>query len=314
MRWNVEIFNTIRAHGPQSVRRLATRTGLSKSSVHRHTQAMAGRNRHPESWWWETAEGRGWLIRLLVAPLCIVGLKRGVGAETISAFCGRLRLEAHVGCSPSALRSVMQVWAQAILETTAAWEYDGIAHGETRPSIGAVDATFLERLVLVCMDLASGDLVVAAVADDRSDDPWYDVGKARLETLGGGVRSLVSARAKALIKLAETGLECLSIPDVFHLMQDLAKRSSPALVSRLRQAQQALTQAQACGTKSQASPLDGPAVQHAHALGEAREAEGQPWQGVRNAYRYHLDNLSLIMYPWRLWALRRQTSQEGARQ
>jgi hypothetical protein len=37
------------------------------------------------------------------------------------------------------------------------------------------------------------------------------------------VLSLVSDRAKALIKLARTGLDCLSIPDVFHLSHDLAK-------------------------------------------------------------------------------------------
>jgi protein required for attachment to host cells/AraC-like DNA-binding protein len=311
---SLEIFNTIRAHGPQSVRRLATRTGLSKSSVHRHTQAMAGRNRHPESWLWETAEGRAWLIRLMVATLFIFGLKRGVGAETISEFFSRLRLEVHVGCSPSALRSVMQILEQTILETAAAWEDDGIAHGETRPIIGAVDETFLEHMLLVFMDLASGYLLVEEVADDRSYDTWYGVVKARLETLGVGVRYLVSDRAKALIKLAETGLECLSIPDLFHLIHDLAKSPSLAIVSRLRQAQQALTQAQACCAKAQASHLDGPAVQHAQALVEARETEVQHWQGVRNAYRHHLNNLSLIMYPWRLGDLRRQTSQEVERQ
>ena len=44
-----------------------------------------------------------------------------------------------------------------------------------------------------------------------------------IKTLGTGVLSLVSDRAKALIKLAHTGLGCLSIPDVLHLSHDLAK-------------------------------------------------------------------------------------------
>ena len=153
---SLRIFNSIREHGKQSIRQLAERTGLCKSSVHRHTQAMARRDRHPESWWWETEEGRGWLLRLVVATLFIFGLKRGVGAETISEFFGRLRLEAHVGCSPSAVRGVMQALEQAILERATAWEQDGMAHGETRPIIGAVDETFLERMLLVFMDLASG--------------------------------------------------------------------------------------------------------------------------------------------------------------
>ena len=33
---SVVIFNSIREHGKQSIRSLADRTGLSKSSVHRH--------------------------------------------------------------------------------------------------------------------------------------------------------------------------------------------------------------------------------------------------------------------------------------
>ena len=38
---SVGIFNAIREHGKQSIRSLADRTGLSKSSVHRHLQAHA---------------------------------------------------------------------------------------------------------------------------------------------------------------------------------------------------------------------------------------------------------------------------------
>src|SRR5439155_17884360 len=91
---SLRICNAIREHGKQSIRRLAERTGLSKSSVHRHTQAMARRDRHPESWLWETEEGRPWLLRLVVATLCVFGLKRGVGAETLSEFFSRLHLEA----------------------------------------------------------------------------------------------------------------------------------------------------------------------------------------------------------------------------
>ena len=106
---SVIIFNSLREHGKQSIRSLADRTGLSKSSVHRHLQAMDRRDRYPESSLWETEAGRTWLIRLMVATLFVFGLKRGVGAETLSEFLGRLRLDAHVGCSPSALRTVMHM-------------------------------------------------------------------------------------------------------------------------------------------------------------------------------------------------------------
>ena len=78
----------------------------------------------------------------------------------------------------------MEVLEQAILETTAAWEQDGIAHGETRPIIGAVDETFLERMMLVFMDLASGYLLLEEVAEERTYDTWHTLVKARLEITG----------------------------------------------------------------------------------------------------------------------------------
>ena len=51
------IFNSFREHAQASIRQVARQTGLSKSSVHRLGQAMARRNQHPESWFWESEEG-----------------------------------------------------------------------------------------------------------------------------------------------------------------------------------------------------------------------------------------------------------------
>jgi len=169
---SVRIFNTIREHGKPSIRRLAERTGLSKSSVHRQLQAAGHRDRSPESGLWETPEGRDCLIRLVVATLFLCGLQRGVGIDTISEFFGRLHLEAHLGCSPGALRRLTQRLERTIMETTRAWDQEGIEHGELRPIIGAVDATFLQRMMLVFMDLASGDLLLEEVAVDRTYDTW----------------------------------------------------------------------------------------------------------------------------------------------
>jgi hypothetical protein len=311
---SVLICNSIREHGKQSIRRLAEQTGLSKSSVHRHLQAINRRDRYPESSFWETEAGRHWLIRLVVVTLFVFGLKRGVGAETISAFFGRLHLEEHVGCSPSALRSVMQTLERIILDTAAAWEQEGIAHGEIRPIIGAVDETFLQRMMLVFMDLASGYLVMEEVALDRTYDTWYDLVNARLKTLEVSVLYLVSDRAKALVKLAQTGLNCLSIPDLFHLSHDLAKGYSLMIFGRLRQAQQALAHARQRLETLQASQPGSAQVQQAQSGVAASEALVTRWQGVRLASRHRLANLSRIMHPWRLVDSTRQTSQEVERQ
>jgi len=308
------IFNSFCDNAKQSIRQVADRTGLSKSSVHRLKQAMGHRDTHPESWWWETEAGRCWLIRLVVATLYTFGFTRGVGAETISEFFGRLHLETHVGCSPSALRGVMHALEHVILETATAWEHEGATAGEVGPIIGAVDETFLEHMMLVFIDLVSGYLLFEEVAEDRSYDTWYALVEARLEALGAGGLYLVSDRAKALIKLAETGLECLSIPDLFHLIHDLVKSYSWAILGRLRHARQALSQAQEHLRTCQASHPNGADVQQAQAAVEASEAEVTRWESVHRAYRHHLETVSLLVHPWRLVDSTRQTSEEVERQ
>jgi hypothetical protein len=305
---SLRIFNSFCDNAQQSIRHVAHQTGFSKSSVHRLKQAMERRDTHPESWWWETDEGHCWFMRLVVATLYTFGLKRGVGAETISEFFGRLRLETHMGCSPSALRGMMQALEHVILETAAAWEHEGIAEGEVRPIIGAVDETFLERMMLVFMDLVSGYLVFEEVAEDRSYDTWHTLVEARLGALGAEVLYLVSDRAKALIKLAETGLECRSVPDLFHLIHELVKSYSLALGSRLRQARQASL------SQDQLSPPRGAETQQGQALVEASEAEVTYWESVHSMYRHHLETVSLLVHPWRLVDSTRQTSADVERQ
>ncbi len=309
---SLRIFNLLCGNGKQSVRDIAQKTGYSKSSVHRLEQAMERRNCHPESWFWETEEGRRWLIRLVVATLYTFALKRGVGAETISEFFSHLRLGTHVGHSPSALRGVIQRLEEVIVEIGQRWQEEGVRGGEAGPVIGAVDETFFARMMLVFMDLVSGYLLFEELAENRTYATWQALVEARLKALGVGVLYLVSDRAKALIKLAETGLECLSIPDLFHLINDLVKSYSLAIFSRLRQARQALIQAQEYLTKCQASDPSGAQTQQAQSAVEASDAEVEHWENVGNAYRRHLLTLSMILHPWRIFDSTRQTSEEVA--
>ena len=234
------IFNSFREHAKTSIRQVARQTGISKSSVHRLGQAMARRNQHPESWFWESEEGRRWFIRLVVAVLYHFGLKRGVGAETMRAFFACLHLEQHVGCSPSTLRVVMEQLELLILETTEGWEREGIAQGQIGPIVGTGDETFLQRMMLVFMDLVSGYVLLEEVADDRTYETWYERVKARLEPMKTQVLYLVSDRATALIKLAETGLKCPSIADVFHLLHELVKGYALVIWRQVQTARQRL--------------------------------------------------------------------------
>jgi hypothetical protein len=169
-------------------------------------------------------------------------------------------------------------------------------------------------MMVVFMDLVSGYLVVEEVADDRTYETWYTLVEARLEALGVRVLSLVSDRAKALVKLAETGLDCLSIPDVFHLIHDLVKSYALAIGRRLQQARRDLDHAQEHLRKCLVSSPSDPTLQQAQAGVEACVAEVTRWESVRLASRRHLERVSLIVHPWRLVDSTRQNAQDVERQ
>ncbi len=301
-------------YGQQSVRQLALQTGLSKSSVHRLRQAMERRGGSPEARLWETEAGHQWLARLMVATLYTFGLKRGVGVDTLSEFFVRVRLQHHLGCSPTALRGVRQALEAALLETAGTWEKAGLADGEGREIIGAVDETFLEQMILVFMDLRTGYLLWEAVAEDRTYATWKAVVDERLKALGAQVLYLVSDRAKALIQLAEQGLECLSIPDFFHLVHEIVKGYSLALGRRLRQAHKELTKAQEALARLQGRPHADHEVPAAQALVEAKQADVTQWEKGHRTYRNHLETLSFTLHPFCIADSAPKTSAQVAHQ
>jgi len=311
---SLRMFNAFGDNARQSIRPVAHQTGFSKSRVPRLKQALMRREKPPESWGWETAEGRCWLLRLVVATLETCGLTRGVGAETIRELFSRLRRETPVGCAPRALRGVRQALEHAILETAAAWEHEGIAEGAVRSISGAVEATFLARMLLVVMDRGSGSLLCAAVAADRPSAPWPALVEARLKAPGGGGLSRVRDRAQALMTLAETGWECRRRPARLPLIHALVQSSARASAGRLRPARQALHHAQEHLRTAPPSPPSGVDVEQAPAGVEARAAEVPRWERVPRPSRPPLATVSLRVSPWRLGDSTRQTADEVADQ
>jgi hypothetical protein len=121
----------------------------------------------------------------------------------------------------------------------------------------------------------------------------------------------VRDRAKALIKLAHTGLSCPSLPDLFHLSHDLATGYSLAIFGRLRQAKRELEHAKQRLERVQKNVQ----AERAHIeQAQARVATCAPalnhGQGVGSAWRQQLSNLSRLLHPWRLVDSTRQTSKE----
>ena len=145
---------------------------------------------------------------------------------------------------------------------------------------------FFERLFLVFLDLPTGYLLLEEAVEDRSDATWQALVDKRREALRAPVRSLGSDRAKARIKLAAQGLECLRIPDGFHLMHDSVKSYALAIGRQVRQARQEWQTAQDGLQRHQEREPQSPvASREATRQGETAQAEVRRWETVQSEYR-----------------------------
>jgi Family of unknown function (DUF6399) len=171
---------------------------------------------------------------MVFAALYQFGLKSGVGAEALSQFFKTVRIDSHVGVSPSALRD--QIAKMEILLPQFQAECESSATKQTRKIVAGLDETFFgDFIVLVLMDLRSGYLLLEEITEDRCFDTWYAKTTPRLESLGIEVSHAISDRAKALIKMAVTGFGCESGADVFHTQQDASRWLGARLGKRVTQ-------------------------------------------------------------------------------
>ncbi len=88
---------------------------------------------------------------------------------------------------------------------------------QSAESVGA-DETFFGLPILVAVELASGFIFSEAVCENRTYATWWEQVSGWFTPEQWDCRILVSDGARALVKLALSGLGCPSIPDLFHLL------------------------------------------------------------------------------------------------
>lgn len=279
----------------QSLRAIAAATGIPKSSVHRHLKTIERRQQYGESYLWETEEGGAWLRLLVFGVIYCFGIKGGIGAERLSVFFHLLRLEGRIGCSASALRELeRQVKAQIVAYGQAQSE---ACQGEQPIGIcvGA-DETFYELPILVAIELASGFIFSEVACENRTYATWWEQVREWFKGEQWDCRGLVSDGAKALVKLALSGLGCPSLPDVFHLLYALSKSMGSAIA---RQRVQLQNQQQALLAKLQtvSSPenIAGVEAQRTTVQDQQQRLETD-YQG----YQHSLHALSQAIHPFHL--------------
>ncbi len=115
-----------------------------------------------------------------------------------------------------------------------------------------------------------------------------------------------------MIQLAHQGLECPSIPDLFHLLRDFSKGYSLAIARPLRQARQELAKAQAAMRRHEGFDKRRGEAGLAHRHLRATQALVTKWEEARDAYRQHLETLSLTMHPFAISSASPQSSAQVA--
>lgn len=217
-----------------NLRELAAATGISKSAAHRQKQAIARRNRYPESSWWETDVGSAWLKRLVLGMVYYFGLKQGVGSQALSEFLKALRLDQHVGSSPSCLRRLKRSMQAEICAYEAAQKENCVLPEGSGICVGG-DETFFGLPILVMMELSSGYLLTEVECANRRYETWQSEIEGWWSNSGWTCRYMVSDAAKALVKLATDGLASVSVADLFHQLRALGKPIGSAIGRRKRQ-------------------------------------------------------------------------------
>lgn len=95
------------------------------------------------------ASGHQWLQRLVWAFVYVFGVKHGIGNDTLSELFHLLRLERHIGVSPSSLQGIRVKVEEQILSYHLEQQRQ-LQQVPTKVEICAgADETFFEQMVLV---------------------------------------------------------------------------------------------------------------------------------------------------------------------
>ena len=286
----------------QTLRGIAATTGISKSSVHRHRQAIARRNQYPESNLWETAVGAQWLARLVFGLVYYFGIKQGVGAESLSEFIRAVHLETHVASSASGLRQLKARVNQTVVDYKEAQaEYCEPSPGQGI-CVGA-DETFFGLPVLVLLELSSGYIFIETECENRTYATWMEQVNQWWQGSTWQCHYLVSDGARALVKLAVSGLGCVSVADLFHALRALGKpmgraigRQSATLKKQKNKLRQQLNK-----------PRNRTDSQTLQSSIERNEAALQQVQQDEAIYHEALEKVSQTIHPFTLDSLQWQT-------
>jgi Family of unknown function (DUF6399) len=233
----LKIATEIRQNATAGLETLSNLLEISKSSIHRHRKALFRAAQHPESSLWETSAGSLWLKLLVLGVIYYFGIKQGVGSESLSEFFRAIHLNEQVGISASTLRKLEQEMKTKILD------YETVQAKDCQPKpgqgicVGGDETFFGGSPILVMIELASNYILTEVESSDRTYRTWGEQISQWWTSGEWHCRFMVSDGARALIKLAISGLGTVSIPDLFHALRKLSQPLGRTLGRQLSQLQ-----------------------------------------------------------------------------
>ena len=277
------LYDYIKEGKKAPYRKLAGIFKTSATSIFRRIRRIKSRSHITGAEFFESENGQEWLIKLVVAIVMVFGIMCNIGAERLSLFFSLLSITAFIGVSARSIGRIEEVIECAIEEYRIAYDEKIKKAASNIDIIAGADETFFKDLmVLVLMDVNSGFILCEKLENDRKHKTWEKLAMTWLPHFKN-VYCMVSDRAKALIKLANDTIKKLSVPDLFHLMQDVSKAIGRPIAMKIVSANKEIQENHLNTAKTKV-------------LSKARDA----LELVQKEYRKHFRKLSTSLHPFKI--------------
>lgn len=190
-------------------------------------------------------EGLALLHRLVMGAQFVITLLGCGGVRLVCQFLELTGLSPFVAASYGVQQRLNVALEEAVVAYASAQREKLAADMKPRTITVCEDETFHPEVCLVGLEPVSNFILLERYAESRSAQAWTAALQAALDGLSVEVIQATSDEAKGLCRHVKTDLGAHHAPDVFHIQHDVSKATGLALAQRVKQAEQALAEAQA---------------------------------------------------------------------
>ena len=295
------------------MRRTALRLGVPRTSLRRDERRFDAMDAAPAARvFFDSPEGQLWVHRLVVVLLLVVVVWGSLGVEKVQFVLHVVGLDRRLACSRTHLQERSQRLQGLIREFGQEEGSRASAAMVARTITLCADEMWMAHtMVLVANDPVSGYLFVQKIAATRDEGTWTEVVQEARTGLALTIRTAVTDQAKALIAMAQNGLDVVHVAELFHGQHELTGACARRLAVRVRAAQTAHDEAVAAsrtlraehraevvGERGPGRPRDWD-----HALAVAQKVQQRTEGALRRAradqegMREAVQGLSAVLHP-----------------